>query len=72
MKNKKTPLVLRKGFVMGASVVFGAIMGGLISAMGQNTGSYHGRVETNEMWKTGLDEVLKKGENKSEEEGKEE
>lgn len=67
MKNNKTPFILRKDVVMGISIIFGAIMGGLVSSLGQNTGEYHGGKNMNEMWKTAMDKVLEKDENKPEE-----
>lgn len=66
---KKTPLVLRKDVVMSVSIVFGAIMGGLLSAIGQNTGEYHGRKDMNELWKTSIDSVLKETGKEPEKEG---
>ena len=58
MKNVKTPFVLRKGFVTAISIGFGAIMGGLLSAIGQNAGEYYGINETDEKWRSSVDEVL--------------
>ena len=76
MKNVKTPFILRKGFVTAISIGFGAIMGGLLSAIGQNAGEYHGIEETNEIWRSSVDEVLEQEQqerdrNKPEEEEKE-
>lgn len=64
MKNVKTPFILRKEVVTVISIGFGAIMGGLLSGIGQNAGVYHGIKETNEKW----DEVFKQAKNESEEE----
>lgn len=72
MKDNKTPFVLRKGVVTGISIAFGAIMGGLLSSMGQNTGEYHGMKETNENWKQAMDKVLAECKDKIEEGEKEE
>ena len=71
MKNVKTPFILRKGFVTAISIGFGAIMGGLLSAIGRNAGEYHGIEETNEIWRSSVDEVLEQAKNKPEEEEKE-
>lgn len=73
MKNVKTPFILRKGFVTAISIGFGAIMGGLLSAIGRNAGEYHGIEETNEIWRSYVDEVLEqeRDRNKTEEEEKE-
>lgn len=72
MKNNKTPFILRKGVVTGISIVFGAIMGGLLSSIGQNTGEYHGMKDMNEHWKTAIESVVTENKNKSEEGEKEE
>ena len=58
MKNVKTPFILRKEVVTAISIGFGAIMGGLLSAIGRNAGEYHGIEETNEIWRSSVDEVL--------------
>ena len=58
MKNVKTPFILRKEVVTVISIGFGAIMGGLLSAIGRNAGEYHGIEETNEIWRSSVDEVL--------------
>ena len=58
MKNVKTPFILRKEVVTVISIGFGAIMGGLLSAIGRNAGEYHGIEETNELWRSSVDEVL--------------
>ena len=71
MKNVKTPFILRKGFVTAISIGFGAIMGGLLSAIGQNAGEYRGIKETDEKWSSAVDEVLEQAKNKPEEEEKE-
>ena len=71
MKNVKTPFVLRKGFVTAISIGFGAIMGGLLSAIGQNAGEYRGIKETDEKWSSALDGVFEQAKNKPEEEEKE-
>ena len=71
MKNVKTPFILRKGFVTAISIGFGAIMGGLLSAIGRNAGEYHGIEETNEIWRSSVDEVFEQDRNKTEEEEKE-
>ena len=73
MKNVKTPFILRKGFVTAISIGFGAIMGGLLSAIGQNSGVYRGIEEADERWRSAVDEVLEqeRDRNKTEEEEKE-
>ena len=74
MKNVKTPFILRKEVVTAISIGFGAIMGGLLSAIGRNAGEYHGIEETNEIWRSSVDEVLEQEQqdrNKTEEEEKE-
>ena len=73
MKNVKTPFILRKGFVTAISIGFGAIMGGLLSAIGQNAGVYRGIEEADEKWRSAVDEVLEqeRDRNKTEEEEKE-
>lgn len=71
MKNVKTPFILRKGFVTAISIGFGAIMGGLLCSIGQNAGEYRGIEETNEIWRSSVDEVLEQDRNKTEEEEKE-
>lgn len=71
MKNVKTPFILRKEVVTVISIGFGAIMGGLLSAIGRNAGEYHGIEETNEIWRSYVDEVLEQDRNKTEEEEKE-
>lgn len=71
MKNVKTPFILRKEVVTVISIGFGAIMGGLLSAIGRNAGEYHGIEETNEIWRSSVDEVLEQDRNKPEEEEKE-
>lgn len=58
MKNVKTPFILRKEVVTVISIGFGAIMGGLLSTIGRNAGEYHGIEETNELWRSSVDEVL--------------
>ena len=58
MKNVKTPFVLRKEVVTVISIGFGAIMGGLLSAIGRNAGEYRGIEETNEIWRSSVDEML--------------
>lgn len=58
MKNVKTPFILRKEVVTAISIGLGAIMGGLLSAIGRNAGEYHGIEETNEIWRSSVDEVL--------------
>lgn len=55
MKNVKTPFILRKGFVTAISIGFGAIMGGLLSAIGQNAGEYHGIEKADEIWRSSVD-----------------
>lgn len=55
MKNVKTPFILRKEVVTVISIGFGAIMGGLLSAIGRNAGEYHGIEETNEIWRSSVD-----------------
>lgn len=59
MKNVKTPFILRKGFVTAVSIGFGAIMGGLLSGIGQNAGVYRGIEVADERWRSSVDEVLK-------------
>ena len=76
MKNVKTPFILRKRFVTAISIGFGAIMGGLLSAIGQNSGVYRGIEEADERWRSAVDEVLEQEQqerdrNKTEEEEKE-
>ena len=71
MKNVKTPFILRKGFVTAISIGFGAIMGGLLSGIGQNSGVYRGIEEADERWRSAVDEVLEQAKNKPEEEEKE-
>ena len=67
MKNVKIPFELRKGVVTIMSIGFGAIMGGLLSCIGQNSGEYRGMKETNEKWNAAVDEVFKQAKNESEE-----
>lgn len=67
MKNVKTPFILRKEVVTVISIGFGAIMGGLISVIGRNAGEYRGIEETNEIWRSSVDEVLEQDRNKTEE-----
>lgn len=67
MKNVKTPFLLRRKVVTVTSICFGAIMGGLLSSIGQNTGEYHGVKETNEKWNAAVNEMFEQYENKSEE-----
>lgn len=55
MKNVKTPFILRKEVVTVISIGFGAIMGGLLSAIGQNAGEYHGIEEADEIWRSSVD-----------------
>ena len=66
MKNVKTPFILRKEVVTVISIGFGAIMGGLLSAIGRNAGEYHGIEETNELWRSSVDKVLEQDRNKTE------
>lgn len=68
MKNVKTPFGLRKGVVTIISIGFGAIFGGLISCIGQNSGEYRGIKETFEKCKAAVDETFERYKNKSEEE----
>lgn len=68
MKNVKTPFLLRKEVVTVISIGFGAILGGLLSSIGQDVGQYHGIKETNEKWNAAVDEVFKQAKNESEEE----
>lgn len=58
MKNVKTPFILRKGVGIAISMGFGAIMGGLLSAIGQNAGEYRGIEEANERWRSSVDKAL--------------
>ena len=58
MKNVKTPFILRREVVTVISIGFGAIMGGLLSAIGRNAGEYRGIEETNELWRSSVDKVL--------------
>lgn len=67
MKNVKTPFGLRKGVVTIISIGFGAIFGGLISCIGQNSGEYRGIKETCEKCKAAVDEAFKRDKNESEE-----
>lgn len=71
MKNVKTPFILRKGVVTAISIGFGAIMGGLLSSIGQNAGEYRGIEEADERWRSAVDEVFEQAKNKTEEEEKE-
>ena len=71
MKNVKTPFILRREVVTVILIGFGAIMGGLLSAIGRNAGEYRGIEETNEIWRSSVDEVLEQNRNKTEEEEKE-
>ena len=66
MKNVKTPFILRREVVTVISIGFGAIMGGLLSAIGRNAGEYHGIEKTNEIWRSSVDEVLEQDRNKPE------
>lgn len=66
MKNVKTPFILRKEVVTVISIGFGAIMGGLLSAIGQNAGEYHGIEVTDEIWRSSVDQVLEQDRNKTE------
>lgn len=68
MKNVKTPFILRKEVVTIISIGFGAIMGGLLSAIGQNAGEWCGIKETFEKCKEAVDEEFERYKNKSEEE----
>lgn len=68
MKNVKTPFLLRRKVVTVTSICFGAIMGGLLSAIGQNSGEYRGVTETFEKCKAAVDETFKQAKNESEEE----
>ena len=68
MKNVKTPFGLRKEVVTIISIGFGAFMGGLLSAIGQNAGEYRGITENFEKCKAAVDETFEQYENKSEEE----
>ena len=68
MKNVKIPFGLRKGVVTIISIGFGAIMGGLLSCIGQNSGEYRGMKETNEKWKAAVDAAFERAKNESEEE----
>ena len=75
MKNVKTPFELRKGVGTAISIGFGAAMGLIINLIGENIGEYRGIEETNEIWRSSVDEVLKQeqeqAKNKTEEEEKE-
>ena len=66
MKNVKTPFILRKEVVTAISIGFGAIMGGLLSAIGRNAGEYHGIKETNEKWNAAVDKAFEQAKNKPE------
>lgn len=68
MKNVKIPFGLRKGVVTVMSIGFGAIMGGLLSSIGQNSGEYRGMKETNEKWNAAVNAAFEQAKNKSEEE----
>lgn len=59
MKNVKTPFLLRRKVVTVTSICFGAIMGGLLSSIGQNTGEYRGVKETNENWNVAIGNLKK-------------
>ena len=66
MKNVKTPFILRKGVGTAISIGFGAAMGLIINLIGENIGEYHGIEETNEIWRSSVDEVLEQDRNKTE------
>ena len=66
MKNVKTPFELRKGVGTAISIGFGAAMGLIINLIGENIGEYHGIEETNEIWRSSVDEVLEQDRNKTE------
>lgn len=71
MKNVKTPFLLRRKVVTVTSICFGAIMGGLLSSIGQNSGEYRGMKKSNEEWYaavSNLKKELERGKNESEEE----
>lgn len=70
MKNVKTPFVLRKVVVTAISIGFGAIMGGLLSSIGQNAGEYRGANETNEKWSAVINKEIERVKNESEEKEK--
>ena len=70
MKNVKTPFLLRRKVVTVTSICFGAIMGGLLSAIGQNVGEYHGANETNEKWSAAINKEIERVKNESEEKEK--
>lgn len=57
MNNEKTPLTLRKGVTLATGMVFGAIMGGLLTSIGETTGEYQGMMETNDWWLGAIDRV---------------
>lgn len=70
MKNVKTPFLLRKEVVTVISIGFGAIMGVLLSSIGQNAGEYHGMKKSNEEWCAAIGNLkkeLERGKNESEE-----
>lgn len=66
MKNVKTPFYIKKGVVTAISIGFGAIMGGLLSSIGQNAGEYRGIKETDEKWSSAVAEALEQDRNKTE------
>ena len=66
MKNVKTPFELRKGVGTAISIGFGAAMGLIINLIGENIGEYRGIEETNEIWRSSVDEVLEQDRNKTE------
>lgn len=70
MKNVKTPFILRKEVVTVISIGFGAIMGGLLSSIGQHTGIYHDVKETNENWKAAVEGWIEETSNEPEEKEK--
>ena len=65
MKNVKTPFILRREVVTAISIGFGAIMGGLLSAIGQNAGEYRGIEEADERWRSSVDKVLEQEQNRN-------
>lgn len=65
MKDKILELLLSKKANIGFSVIMGGIIGGLLYKLGENTGTYHGTVDTNERWRDAVDRIVKEEKTKS-------
>lgn len=76
MKNKFLEAIgdvsLSKKFNMAFCTVMGAVIGGLIYKLGENTGTYHGTIETNERWHDAIDQIVEEENLKSQIDGKQE